>query len=55
MDVTVIGGHAGTTILPLLSQGIKGLAVTIEVSLILEDISCHIPRMTALLQDLFPH
>jgi malate/lactate dehydrogenase len=42
MDVTVIGGHAGTTILPLLSQGMKDLAVSIEVSLILEEISCHI-------------
>lgn len=55
MDVTVIGGHAGTTILPLLSQGMKGLAVAIEVSLILEDIPCHIPRMTAPLQDHLSH
>lgn len=34
MDVTVIGGHAGTTILPLLSQGMKGLATIREFSLI---------------------
>lgn len=43
MDVTVIGGHAGTTILPLLSQGSRDYLIFVWGIIILDMVKSPIP------------